>query len=131
MRFVVRRSVDRQSDHQPDTYAYQFEWTPPVIGRWLGSCHGLELPFVFGGLRTALLRVGLAAILGGAAGNLVDRIRLGHVIDFLDVYWRGHHWPAFNVADSAICVGVGLILLDAFRARKPVPSQRTPEAGGP
>ncbi len=62
------------------------------------------------------LRSGLALILGGAIGNLFDRIRLGHVIDFLDVYWRGHHWPAFNVADTAICVGVGLILLDAFRA---------------
>lgn len=62
------------------------------------------------------LQLGLALILGGALGNLVDRLRLGHVVDFLDVYWRDHHWPAFNVADSAICVGVGLILLDAFRS---------------
>jgi signal peptidase II len=45
-------------------------------------------------------------------GNLIDRIRLGEVIDFLDVFWRTHHWPAFNVADSAICVGVALLAVD-------------------
>ena len=70
------------------------------------------------------LRTGLALILGGAVGNLVDRLRLGYVIDYLDVYWREHHWPAFNVADASICVGVGLILLDAFLGptREPEPS---------
>jgi signal peptidase II len=61
-----------------------------------------------------MLRAGLALILGGALGNLAGRMRLGYVIDFLDVFWRDHHWPAFNVADASICVGVGLILLDAF-----------------
>ena len=61
-------------------------------------------------------QVALALILGGAAGNLVDRIRFGYVIDFLDVYWRDHHWPAFNVADSAICVGVGLLMLETVTA---------------
>ena len=65
------------------------------------------------------LRGGLALILGGALGNLIDRLRLGHVVDFLDVYWRDHHWPAFNLADAAICVGVGLILLDSLRRREP------------
>jgi signal peptidase II len=64
-----------------------------------------------------LLRSGLALILGGAIGNLTDRLRLGFVVDYLDVFFRGHHWPAFNVADSAICIGVGLILLDAFHHR--------------
>ena len=58
--------------------------------------------------------VSLTLILCGAVGNLIDRIRLGEVIDFLDVYWRSHHWPAFNVADSAICVGVALLALDMF-----------------
>lgn len=53
----------------------------------------------------------LALILGGAVGNLIDRIRLGEVIDFVDVYWRGHHWPAFNAADSAITIGVGLLII--------------------
>jgi signal peptidase II len=55
--------------------------------------------------------VGLALILGGALGNLVDRFRLGEVIDFIDLYWRDLHWPAFNVADSAITVGVVLLLI--------------------
>ena len=58
---------------------------------------------------------GLALILGGAAGNFLDRLRLGYVVDFLDVYAGTHHWPAFNVADSAICVGVGLLILDLLR----------------
>jgi len=53
----------------------------------------------------------LAMIAGGAIGNVIDRVRLGAVVDFLDFYVAGHHWPAFNVADSAITVGVGLFLL--------------------
>jgi signal peptidase II len=56
----------------------------------------------------------LALILSGAVGNLIDRVRMGEVIDFLDVYWKTHHWPAFNVADSAICVGVAMLALDLF-----------------
>lgn len=75
-----------------------------------------------------LLRRGLALILGGALGNLTDRLRYGHVVDFLDVFWRDHHWPAFNVADAAICVGVGLILLDAGLRREPGPAGREGEA---
>ena len=63
-----------------------------------------------------VLQVGLHLILGGAIGNLIDRFRLGYVVDFLDVYvnWGGqpHHWPAFNVADSAICIGIGLLFFD-------------------
>lgn len=51
-------------------------------------------------------RASIGLILGGIVGNLLDRVRLSYVVDFLDVYWRGHHFPAFNVADSAICVGV-------------------------
>jgi len=59
---------------------------------------------------------GIGLILGGAVGNGIDRFWLGEVIDFLDFHWHNtYHWPAFNVADSAICVGVGLLLLDAFR----------------
>ncbi len=57
----------------------------------------------------------LALIFGGAIGNLIDRVRLGEVIDFIDVHWYQYHWPAFNIADSAICVGVGLLLLDTWR----------------
>lgn len=59
-----------------------------------------------------LLQTGLHLILGGAIGNLLDRFRFGYVVDFLDVYVRDHHWPAFNVADSAICIGIALLFLD-------------------
>lgn len=58
------------------------------------------------------LAIALAAILGGALGNVIDRIRLGHVIDFIDVYYRGWHWPAFNIADSAITLGVVVLIVD-------------------
>lgn len=60
------------------------------------------------------LCIGITLILGGAIANLIDRVRFGYVIDFLDVYVKGWHWPAFNVADAAICCGVGLLLLDSF-----------------
>lgn len=56
----------------------------------------------------------LSLILGGAIGNLIDRVRFGYVVDFLDVYWRDYHWPAFNVADSCIVVGVGIMLIQSF-----------------
>jgi signal peptidase II len=59
-----------------------------------------------------VLQTGLHLILGGAIGNLLDRFRFGYVVDFLDVYIGSHHWPAFNVADSAICIGIGLLFLD-------------------
>ena len=62
--------------------------------------------------------VSLTLILSGAVGNLIDRVRMGEVIDFLDVYWKSHHWPAFNVADSAICVGVALLAFDMYREEK-------------
>ena len=60
----------------------------------------------------------LSLIFSGALGNLVDRVRLGEVIDFLDAHWYGHHWPAFNIADSAICVGVFLLVIDMFVEEK-------------
>jgi signal peptidase II len=61
-----------------------------------------------------MARFGLALILGGAVGNLIDRATAGFVVDFVDVYWRGVHFWAFNVADSAITVGVVLMLLDVL-----------------
>ena len=61
-----------------------------------------------------LLAVALALVLGGAIGNLIDRLAYGYVIDFLDVYYQTWHWPAFNIADSAITLGVILMLLESF-----------------
>jgi len=61
---------------------------------------------------------GLALILGGAIGNLIDRLRYGHVVDFLDFHALGWHWPAFNVADSAITVGAALLIFESFLHRE-------------
>jgi len=61
-----------------------------------------------------LLAVALSLVLGGAVGNLIDRLSYGYVIDFLDVYYNTWHWPAFNIADSAITLGVILMLLESF-----------------
>jgi signal peptidase II len=71
------------------------------------------------GDRLSALALGL--ILGGAVGNLIDRARLGYVLDFVDAYWRDYHFWAFNVADSAITVGASLLILDMLRARHHVP----------
>jgi signal peptidase II len=62
----------------------------------------------------SLLAAGLALVLGGAVGNVIDRIRLGHVIDFIHFHWDRAYFPAFNVADSAITVGAACLLLDAL-----------------
>ncbi len=62
-----------------------------------------------------LLACSLAFILGGAIGNMIDRIRIGHVVDFIFPHWNNHWFPAFNVADSSITIGAALLLLDAFR----------------
>jgi signal peptidase II len=62
----------------------------------------------------SLLAAGLALVLGGAVGNVIDRIRLGHVIDFIHFHWDRAYFPAFNVADSAITIGAGCLLLDAL-----------------
>ncbi|PHS69770.1 MAG: signal peptidase II [Methylophaga sp.] len=59
----------------------------------------------------------ISLILGGAIGNVIDRIYFGYVIDFLDIYYGSYHWPAFNIADSAIVVGAGLLIIDSFIAK--------------
>jgi signal peptidase II len=74
-----------------------------------------------GDWRTALP---FALVIGGALGNLVDRVRYGHVVDFIDLYWRVHHWPAFNIADSAIVGGaIGIALFGLF------PGKPRPDGG--
>jgi signal peptidase II len=72
--------------------------------------------------RNRLLQGALALILGGALGNLYDRINYGYVIDFLEIYFRDYHWPAFNVADSAISTGVVLLALEILRHEAPRPA---------
>jgi signal peptidase II len=79
-----------------------------VLGVWLSRLQKQE----------KLLALALSLILGGAIGNLIDRLVYGYVIDFLDVYYQQWHWPAFNIADSAITVGVALLLLESFGVGK-------------
>ena len=66
----------------------------------------------------------LALILGGAAGNLIDRVLYGHVIDFIDLYYGTWHWPTFNIADSAITLGAVLLILDALLGRRAAAPER-------
>ncbi len=64
------------------------------------------------------MAISLSLILGGAIGNLIDRVRFGYVVDFIDVYYEKSHWPAFNIADSAICVGAVIMIIYSFREEK-------------
>ena len=64
-------------------------------------------------------RCAIGLVFGGAVGNLIDRARFGAVVDFVDVHFRGYHWPAFNVADSAITIGVAMLALAALADRSP------------
>lgn len=107
--------------------------TGAAFGLFAGSHEVFRLPFLIGvslvamGFIVVLLRrlrkgeigltTALAFILGGALGNLIDRIIYGEVIDFLDVYWSRYHWPAFNVADSFITLGVAITLFYLIRAK--------------
>ena len=67
---------------------------------------------------TRLHRVATGLMIAGIVGNLIDRMRLGYVVDFLDFYWKQIHFPAFNVADSAICIGVGIYIVSQWFPRK-------------
>jgi signal peptidase II len=75
-----------------------------VIAVWLARLKSHE----------TFLAIALSLVLGGAIGNLIDRLAYGYVIDFLDVYYQTWHWPAFNIADSAITLGVILMLVESF-----------------
>ena len=92
------------------------------------ACIALVVILVFQrklGRQNILYTVSLASIGGGAVGNLIDRIRYGSVVDFLDVYIGSHHWPAFNVADSAITVGVCIFLLTQFLEERQAKREQT------
>jgi signal peptidase II len=88
----------------------------------LGALFAIAFYFTRLPASARLPRTALALVLGGAVGNLLDRVRLGYVVDFIHVYWRQHVWPDFNVADSAISIGVTLLVLDILRS----PGHETP-----
>ena len=77
-------------------------------------------------VRNSRMYFGLALVLGGAIGNLYDRLRYGYVIDFIDLHWYEHHWPFFNVADMAICIGVGLLLISMSAKTEPADASTAP-----
>lgn len=84
----------------------------------LSSVAVVGMIFFYKTVTENLIRAAISLIMGGAVGNMIDRARLGEVIDFIDVHWYNNHWPAFNVADSAITIGVGLLILDMVLKEK-------------
>lgn len=92
--------------------------------RWLFVLIGLVVSLVLVVWISRLSRnqllaaIALSLVVGGATGNVIDRLLLGHVVDFIDVYYQSWHWPAFNVADSAITLGVIIMLIDAVREER-------------
>jgi signal peptidase II len=96
----------------------------PAAWRWLVALLSIVALVVLARVAMRVLagggwptRLAVALIFGGAVGNLVDRARFGAVVDFVDAHYRGYHWPAFNVADSAITIGVALLALHLMFAR--------------
>jgi signal peptidase II len=93
-------------------------------GSWLLTLLGLAaltavgVYFWYAPAKDRLLLIALALVVGGAIGNLIDRVSSGAVTDFVDVYVGLHHWPSFNVADSAISIGIVLMAIDSFRSHK-------------
>ena len=89
-------------------------WQTPLLILFAIVAAGIVSYLIVRNREKRVLCLGLAFILGGALGNLIDRLRFGHVVDFLDFHAMGWHWPAFNVADSGITVGALLLILDGF-----------------
>lgn len=79
---------------------------------------------------STLTSIGITAMLGGAIGNIIDRVTYGYVVDFLDFYVGSAHWPAFNVADAMICTGVGLLLLESVRDYRASSSESREDLSG-
>ncbi len=89
-------------------------WQTPLLVGFALVAAGIVSVLIVRSPEKDLLRAALALILGGALGNVIDRLRFGHVVDFLDFHAAGWHFPAFNVADSAITIGAALLILDGF-----------------
>jgi signal peptidase II len=101
-------------------------WLLTLLG--LGALVAVGLYFWYTPSRDRVLLIALALVVGGAVGNLIDRVSSGAVTDFLDVYLGLHHWPSFNVADSAISIGIVLMAIDSFRPRQHHESSPTESA---
>ncbi|HWV90618.1 MAG TPA: signal peptidase II [Burkholderiales bacterium] len=95
-------------------FAQAAGWQTPLLAAFALAAAVIVSVLIVRNPGRGLLCLGLALILGGALGNLIDRLRFGHVVDFLDFHALGWHWPAFNVADSAISVGAVILILEGF-----------------
>jgi signal peptidase II len=93
-------------------------WQTPVFAAIAVTASVIVSVLIYRSPEKTLFCIGLALILGGALGNLWDRLEWGHVIDFLDFHAAGWHWPAFNVADSAITAGAGVLIAEGFVHRE-------------
>jgi signal peptidase II len=102
-------------------------WLLTLLG--LGALVAVGLYFWYTPSRDRILLAALALVVGGAIGNLIDRVSSGAVTDFLDVFVGLHHWPSFNVADSAISVGIVLMAIDSFRPRHVPAAREEPREG--
>jgi len=89
-------------------------WQTPLLAAFALAAAAVVSVVIFRNPQKDLLCAALASILGGALGNVIDRLRFGHVVDFLDLHALGWHFPAFNVADSAITIGAALLILEGF-----------------
>jgi signal peptidase II len=89
-------------------------WQTPLLAAFAVGAAVIVSILILRRPNEKLLCAGLALILGGALGNLIDRVRYGQVVDFVDFHARGYHWPAFNLADSAITIGALLLILEGF-----------------
>lgn len=103
--------------------AFSFLHDAGGMQRWLFSFIAVAASIWIGWLlrrhaTETLFALALSLILGGALGNLIDRLAYGHVVDFLLFHWNEHHFPAFNIADSAITIGAMLLILDSFRTAR-------------
>ena len=96
-------------------------WQAPVLSAFAAIAAIVVSVFIVRSPERQILCFGLALILGGAIGNVIDRLRFGQVVDFLDFHALGWHWPAFNVADSAISVGAVILILEGFIRREKQP----------
>ena len=101
---------------------FRSDWAAgPYVWAGLAVAVAIALGWWLGRVRHMLTAVALGLVIGGALGNAIDRLRLGAVADFLDFHWQGWHWPAFNLADSAISVGIVLLVAPGlFAAREGV-----------
>ena len=97
-------------------------WQTPVLAAVAIAASAVISVLILKNKNKNLFCSGLALILGGAIGNLIDRLRFGHVVDFLDFHAMGWHWPAFNVADSAITLGAVLLIVEGFLHRETRPA---------